>query len=99
MSRLARSHKDWHHLQEVCAVFDALLADEDGAYDLADPNDRLLLGLLSSASYPTPIPHARDARRYPGGPPPFRRRRLRHREGLLLEGGYPVARPATPRRP
>jgi DNA invertase Pin-like site-specific DNA recombinase len=45
MSRLARSNKDWHHLQEVCAVFDALLADQDGVYDPADPNDRLLLGL------------------------------------------------------
>ncbi len=45
MSRLARSHKDWHHLFDVCAVFGVLLADEDGVYDPSDPNDRLLLGL------------------------------------------------------
>jgi DNA invertase Pin-like site-specific DNA recombinase len=47
MSRLARSHKDWHHLFDVCAVFGVLLADEDGVYDPSDPNDRLLLGLNS----------------------------------------------------
>ena len=45
MSRLARSNKDWHHLLEVCAVFGALLADQDGVYDPRDSNDRLLLGL------------------------------------------------------
>jgi len=45
MSRLARSDKDWHHLLEVCSVFDTVLADQDGVYDPADPNDRLLLGL------------------------------------------------------
>ena len=50
MSRLARSHKDWHHLFEVCAVFGALLADEDGVYDPSDPNDRLLLGLKGMIS-------------------------------------------------
>ena len=45
MSRLSRSCKDWHHLLEVCAIFGALLADQDGIYDPSDPNDRLLLGL------------------------------------------------------
>ena len=30
MSRLARSSKDWHHLLELCAIFGALLADQDG---------------------------------------------------------------------
>src|SRR5262245_63929689 len=30
MSRLARSCKDWHHLLEVCGLFGALLADQDG---------------------------------------------------------------------
>jgi hypothetical protein len=30
LSRLARSCKDWHHLVEVCAVFDTLLYDQDG---------------------------------------------------------------------
>jgi DNA invertase Pin-like site-specific DNA recombinase len=50
MSRLARSDKDWHHLLELCAVFDTLLADQDGVYDAADPNDRLLLGLKGTMS-------------------------------------------------
>lgn len=45
MSRLARSSKDWHQLLELCAIFGALLADQDGVYDPSDPNDRLLLGL------------------------------------------------------
>jgi DNA invertase Pin-like site-specific DNA recombinase len=50
MSRLARSDKDWHHLLELCAVFGTLLADQDGVYDAADPNDRLLLGLKGTMS-------------------------------------------------
>lgn len=44
-SRLARSNKDWYQLLEVCSIFDTLLADQDGLYDPADHNDRLLLGL------------------------------------------------------
>jgi DNA invertase Pin-like site-specific DNA recombinase len=32
MSRLARSNRDWHHLLELCAIFDTLLADADGVY-------------------------------------------------------------------
>jgi DNA invertase Pin-like site-specific DNA recombinase len=50
MSRLARSNKDWHHLLEVCAVFGAVLADQDGVYDPRDCNDRLLLGLKGTMS-------------------------------------------------
>jgi DNA invertase Pin-like site-specific DNA recombinase len=45
MSRLARSSKDWHAFFEMCAIFGALIADEDGVYDGNDANDRLLLGL------------------------------------------------------
>lgn len=50
MNRLARSNKDWHHLLEVCAVFGALLADQDGVYDPRDCNGRLLLGLKGTMS-------------------------------------------------
>jgi DNA invertase Pin-like site-specific DNA recombinase len=50
MSRLARNSKDWHHLLEVCAIFNTLLADQDGIYDAHDPNDRLLLGLRGTMS-------------------------------------------------
>jgi DNA invertase Pin-like site-specific DNA recombinase len=44
-SRLSRCGKDWHQLLEVCAIFQSLLADHDGVYDLADFNDRLVLGI------------------------------------------------------
>ena len=50
MSRLARSCKDWHHLIDLCGIFDTLLADQDGVYDPSDPNDRLLLGLKGTLS-------------------------------------------------
>jgi DNA invertase Pin-like site-specific DNA recombinase len=50
MSRLARSCKDWHQLLELCALFSVLLADQDGLYDPADYNDRLLLGLKGTMS-------------------------------------------------
>jgi DNA invertase Pin-like site-specific DNA recombinase len=50
MSRLARSDKDWHHLLEVCGLFGTLVADQDGVYNSADPNDRLLLGLKGMIS-------------------------------------------------
>jgi hypothetical protein len=32
-SRLARSNTDWHHLLDLCAIFQTLLADQDGVYD------------------------------------------------------------------
>jgi DNA invertase Pin-like site-specific DNA recombinase len=50
MSRLSRSSRDWHHLLEVCGLFGALLADQDGLYDPSDPNDRLVLGLKGQLS-------------------------------------------------
>ena len=50
MSRLARSCRDWHHLIDLCGIFDTLLADQDGVYDPSDPNDRLLLGLKGTMS-------------------------------------------------
>lgn len=45
MSRLARNSKDWHDLFEVCGIFHALIADEDGVFDPNEPNDRLVLGM------------------------------------------------------
>src|SRR5215217_3676304 len=45
VSRLSRCNSDWHRVIELCAVFAALIADEDGVYDPRDPNDRLLLGV------------------------------------------------------
>jgi DNA invertase Pin-like site-specific DNA recombinase len=45
VSRLARNSSDWHRLLEICALTDTLILDEDGLYDAANFNDRLLLGL------------------------------------------------------
>jgi DNA invertase Pin-like site-specific DNA recombinase len=44
VSRLARNSADWHRLLEICALTDTLILDEDGVYDPAHFNDRLLLG-------------------------------------------------------
>jgi DNA invertase Pin-like site-specific DNA recombinase len=57
VSRLARNNADWHRLLEICALTDTLILDEDGVYDPASFNDRLLLGLnrpeTQSTSYST----------------------------------------------
>jgi DNA invertase Pin-like site-specific DNA recombinase len=50
VSRLARSSLDWHHLLEICAMMGSLILDEDGLYDPATFNDRLLLGLKGTMS-------------------------------------------------
>lgn len=50
VSRLARNCLDWYQLLEVAAAFDVLIADEDGVYDPADFNDRMLLGLKGTFS-------------------------------------------------
>src|SRR5262247_728964 len=44
-SRLARNGRDWHTLLEFCGLVGTLIVDEDGVYDAASPNDRLLLGM------------------------------------------------------
>lgn len=50
VSRLARNSADWHRLLEICALSDTLILDEDGVYDPAHFNDRLLLGLKGTMS-------------------------------------------------
>lgn len=45
ISRLARSSADLMKLLELCGLFDTLVIDEDGIYDMSDFNDRLLIGL------------------------------------------------------
>ena len=49
-SRLARSNTDWHRLIELCSLTGTLILDEDGAYDPADFNDGLLLGIKGTMS-------------------------------------------------
>lgn len=50
VSRLARNNADWHRLIELCALTQTLILDEDGTYDPAYFNDRLLLGLKGAMS-------------------------------------------------
>jgi DNA invertase Pin-like site-specific DNA recombinase len=50
VSRLARNSADWHRLIELCALTSTLILDEDGIYDPAAFNDRLLLGLKGTMS-------------------------------------------------
>jgi DNA invertase Pin-like site-specific DNA recombinase len=53
VSRLARNNSDWHRLLEICGLTGTLILDEDGVYDPAAFNDRLLLGLKRPDSYCT----------------------------------------------
>jgi len=50
VSRLARNNADWQRLLELCALSGTLISDEDGVYDPAHFNDRLLLGLKGTMS-------------------------------------------------
>jgi DNA invertase Pin-like site-specific DNA recombinase len=50
VSRLARNNADWHRLLEICGLTDTLICDEDGLYNPAEFNDRLLLGLKGTMS-------------------------------------------------
>jgi DNA invertase Pin-like site-specific DNA recombinase len=50
VSRLARSSADLSRLLELARLNDTLVIDADGTYDLADFNDRLLLGLKGTMS-------------------------------------------------
>jgi DNA invertase Pin-like site-specific DNA recombinase len=49
-SRLSRNSKDWAQLFEICGHLDTLVADLDQVYDLAFPNDRLILGVKGRIS-------------------------------------------------
>lgn len=49
-SRLSRNSKDWASLFELCGFFQTLIADLDQIYDLALPNDRLVLGIKGTVS-------------------------------------------------
>ena len=69
VSRLARNSSDWHRLLEICALSDTLILDEDGVYDPAHFNDRLLLGLKGTMSEAEPErPHHATTPRNGQGP-------------------------------
>jgi DNA invertase Pin-like site-specific DNA recombinase len=50
VSRVARNSMDWHRLLERCALSETLILDEDGLYDPAHFNDRVLLGMKGTLS-------------------------------------------------
>jgi DNA invertase Pin-like site-specific DNA recombinase len=50
VSRLARSNADLAKLLELARLTETLVVDTDGIYDLADFNDRILLGLKGQMS-------------------------------------------------
>jgi DNA invertase Pin-like site-specific DNA recombinase len=50
VSRLARNSRDWQKLLEICALTQTLILDEEGVYNPACFNDRLLLGLKGTIS-------------------------------------------------
>jgi DNA invertase Pin-like site-specific DNA recombinase len=45
VTRLARNCTDWYHLLDLCGFRRCLVGDQDGIYDPASPNGRLILGL------------------------------------------------------
>jgi DNA invertase Pin-like site-specific DNA recombinase len=45
VTRLARNCTDWYQLLDLCAHRHCLVGDQDGVYDPATPNGRLILGL------------------------------------------------------
>ena len=47
---MARNGRDWHTLLEFCGLVGTIIVDEDGVYDPASPNDRLLLGMKGTMS-------------------------------------------------
>jgi DNA invertase Pin-like site-specific DNA recombinase len=49
-SRLACNGRDWHTLLEFCGLVRTLIVDEDGVYDPASPNDRMVLGMKGTMS-------------------------------------------------
>ena len=50
VTRLSRNCSDWYPLLDICSYSKCLIADNDGIYDPATPNGRLLLGLKGQLS-------------------------------------------------
>ena len=69
VSRLARSNADLARLLELARLTETLVVDTDGVYDLADFNDRILLGLKGQCPKPS-CTSWRAASKVPGGRPP-----------------------------
>src|SRR5208283_4008268 len=107
VSRLARNSADWHRLIELCALTATLILDEDGIYDPAGFNDRLLLGLKGTMSEAEL--HILKARMRGGQLNKARRGELEMRPpiglvyrtdgviDLVVDGGYPKDEPVGQR--
>ena len=50
VTRLARNCTDWYQLLDLCGHRQCLVSDQDGIYDPATPNGRLILGLKGMIS-------------------------------------------------
>jgi DNA invertase Pin-like site-specific DNA recombinase len=50
VTRLSRNCSDWYPLLDLCSYKDTLIADQDGIYDPATVNGRLVLGLKGTLS-------------------------------------------------
>ena len=50
ISRFARNNAELYHLFDLCALFDTLIADQDGIYHPGSANDRMVLGLKGTMS-------------------------------------------------
>jgi DNA invertase Pin-like site-specific DNA recombinase len=50
VTRLSRNCSDWYQLLDLCGHRQCLVGDQDGIYDPATTNGRLILGLKSSLS-------------------------------------------------
>ena len=54
VSRLSRNLSEWGRLLELCDMTDTLIADAESLYDLRQPNDRFLLGILCRVQHNRP---------------------------------------------
>ncbi|BBM86340.1 recombinase family protein [Candidatus Uabimicrobium amorphum] len=50
ISRFSRTDKDWCQLLEICQIFDTLIGDNEGVYDLSVLGDQLVLGIKGTLS-------------------------------------------------
>ena len=50
VTRLARNCTDWYQLLDLCGFRHCLVGDQEGIYDPATPNGRLILGLKGQPS-------------------------------------------------
>jgi DNA invertase Pin-like site-specific DNA recombinase len=50
VSRPPRNNRNWYHLLDLGGSVDTIIVDDEGIYDVRQPNDHLLLGLKGTLS-------------------------------------------------